>query len=49
LDANSDAKYVSVFAAKQDDGSITVMVVNLNNNNIQKPLQLNQGDALKLT
>jgi hypothetical protein len=49
LDANSDTKYVSVFAAKQDDGSVTVIVVNLNDNDVQKPLQLNQGDALKLT
>jgi len=49
LDAASDTKYVSVFAARQDDGAVTVIVVNLNDNDIHKPLQLNQGDALKLT
>src|ERR1051325_3331082 len=49
LQTNSDTKYVSVFAAKQDDGSVTVVLVNLNDNGVQKPLQLKQGDSLKLT
>lgn len=48
LGAASDTKYVSVFAAKQDDGSVTVIIVNLNDNDVHKPLQLNQGDNLKL-
>lgn len=49
LYANSDTEYVSVFAAKRDNGAVTVMITNLNGTDIKKPLQLNQGDALKLS
>ena len=49
LYANSDTQYVSVFAAKRDDGSVTVILVNLDDAEARKPLQLGGGDALKLT
>jgi hypothetical protein len=48
LPATSDTQYVSVFAAKREDGSVTVMLVNLNDAEVRKPLQLSGGDALKL-
>jgi hypothetical protein len=48
LAANSDTPYVSVYAAKRDDGAVTVMLVNLNNTEVRKPLQLEQGEKLKL-
>jgi len=49
LASNSDAQYVSIYAAKRDDGALTVILVNLNDNEVRKPLQLDKGDALKLT
>ena len=49
LDANSDTQYVSIYAAKTSDGGLTVMLVNLNNQEVRKPLQIKGGDALKLT
>jgi hypothetical protein len=49
LAANSDTQYASAFAAQRDDGSVTVMLVNLNGAEIRKPLQLNKADQLKLT
>lgn len=49
LATNSDTKYVSVFAAKRSDGALTVILVNLNANEVQKPLMLKGGDSLQLT
>ena len=48
LQANSPEPNISVYAAKRDDGAITVLLVNLNNTEVSKPLQLDQGDKLKL-
>jgi hypothetical protein len=48
LDANSDIPYVSVFASKRDDGSVAVILVNLNDVEVKKPLQINGGDQLKI-
>jgi hypothetical protein len=47
LATNSDTQFVSVFAAKRDDGSVTVMLVNLGDA-VTKPLQLGGGDALQI-
>jgi hypothetical protein len=49
LAANSDTEYVSVYAAKRDDGTVTVILINLNDTEVTKPLQINQGNNLKLT
>ena len=49
LSASSDTPYVSVFASKRDDGSIALILVNLNDTEISKPLQLEDGDAFKIT
>jgi len=49
LAANSDTDYVSIYASKRDDGAVTVILINLNDTDIYKPLQLNKGDNLKLT
>ncbi|MEP7133774.1 MAG: hypothetical protein ABI904_02460 [Chloroflexota bacterium] len=48
LAASSDTQYTSVYASKTEDGTVTVMLVNLNDKEVQKPLQLNGGDQLKL-
>jgi hypothetical protein len=48
FDAGSDTKYVSVYAAKTGDGTVTVMLVNLNDGEVRKPLQINGGDSLGL-
>jgi hypothetical protein len=48
LDASTDIPYVSVFASRRADGSLALMLVNLNSTEIQKPLQLKDGDALKI-
>jgi len=48
LKANSPEKYVSLFAAKRDDNTITVIFVNSNDHAISKPLSLENGDDLKL-
>jgi hypothetical protein len=48
LRANSVDPMVSVFAAKKDDGSLTVIFVNRGEAAVKKPLQLEAGDALKL-
>ena len=49
LGANSDTRYVSIYAAKTGDGAITVMLVNLNDGEVRKPLQIKGGDKLNLT
>jgi len=49
LAASSDQSMVSVFAAKKDDGSVTVLFVNRGETAVKQPLQLNQGDKLSLT
>jgi hypothetical protein len=49
LATNSDTQYVSVFAAKRDDGTLTVVLVNLNSSEVQKPLLLAGGDSFQLT
>jgi hypothetical protein len=49
LAANSDTEYVSIYASKRDDGTVTVILVNLNDTEIRKPLQFHKGDDLKLT
>jgi hypothetical protein len=46
--ANSDEPMVSVFAAKKEDGSVTVIFVNRGEEAVTKPLKLENGDALKL-
>ncbi len=48
LPANSPEPLVSLFAAKKDDGSLTVMLVNRSLSAVKLPLQLNQGDAYTL-
>jgi hypothetical protein len=48
LFANTDMQYVSVFAAKTDDGAVTVILDNLNGAEVRKPLQLKGGEHLKL-
>lgn len=49
LAATSDDPMVSVFAAKKDDGTLTLIFVNLNIIALKKPLQVDQGDGMKLT
>ncbi len=49
LAAISPESLVSIFAAKKDDGSVTVMLVNRSQAAVKLPLQLNQGDAYTLT
>jgi hypothetical protein len=49
LAASSDQSMVSVFAAKKDDGSVTVIFVNRGEAAVKQPLQLNKGDKLSLT
>jgi hypothetical protein len=39
---------VSVFAAKKDDGSLTVILVNRGDQAVKRPLQLANGDSYKL-
>jgi O-glycosyl hydrolase len=48
LAANSDEAMVSVFAARKDDGSVTVIFVNRGEAAVKKPFMLENGDALKL-
>jgi hypothetical protein len=53
LAASSDTHYVSVYAAKAvgdttDDGAVTVMLINLNSEEVRKPLKLVDGDKLVL-
>jgi len=48
LAAQSPEDMVSVFAARKDDGTITVILVNRGETAVTKPLKLEQGDALKL-
>jgi len=48
LEASSDNPYVSIYAARKDDGSIALILVNLNETAIQKPLQLKDGDDLTI-
>jgi hypothetical protein len=49
LAGSSDQPLVSVFAAKRDDGTVTVIFVNRGESAIKQPLQFNQGDKLYLT
>jgi hypothetical protein len=49
LAANSPEDLASVFAAKRDDGSVTVMLVNRSQAAVKKPLKLENGDALQLS
>lgn len=49
LPANSDQTYVSIFAAKTDDGAVTVMLVNLNAEAVTLPLQLHGGNNLSVS
>jgi len=49
LAASSDQSMVSVFAAKKDDGSVTVIFVNRGEEAVKQPLQLKNGDKLSLT
>ncbi len=49
LAANSPDDLVSVFAAKRDDGSVTVILVNRGDTAVTKPLKLENGDALWLS
>jgi hypothetical protein len=49
LAATSDQPQVSVFAAKKDDGSVTVIFVNRGETAVKQPLQLEKGDKLALT
>jgi hypothetical protein len=48
LAASSDTPYVSVFASRRDDGSLALILVNLNDTAVQKPLQLANGDQLAI-
>lgn len=48
LDASSDTPYVSIFASRKDDGSIALILVNLNDSSVKKPLQLKDGDHLTI-
>ena len=48
LAANSPEKYVSVFAAKREDGTVTAIFVNNNEQEISKPLRIENGDGLKI-
>jgi hypothetical protein len=49
LAANSPEDRVSVFASKTDVGNVTIIFVNRGESAVTKPLQLEKGDALKLT
>jgi hypothetical protein len=49
LAASSDTQYVTVYEAKTDEGAVTVMLINLNSEEIRKPLKLAKGDAFKLS
>ena len=40
LFSESDDRYVSVLAAERDDGAITVMLINLQDKSVEKPLQI---------
>jgi hypothetical protein len=48
LTASSDQAMVSIFAAKKDDGSVTVMILNRGEAAVKQPLQLEKGDKLTL-
>jgi hypothetical protein len=49
LKASSDQELVSVFAAKRDDGTVTVILLNRGEAAVKQPLQLEKGDKLSLT
>jgi hypothetical protein len=48
LSASSDTPHVSIFASKRDDGSLALILVNLNSTEVRKPLQLQGGDNLRI-
>jgi len=47
--ANSPEEYVSLFAAKRDDDTLTAIFVNRSDQVISKPFKIEEGDNLKLT
>ncbi len=49
LAATSPEQYVSLFAAKRDDGTITAIFVNRGDQEVSKPFEIQGGDNLKLT
>lgn len=49
LTASSPEQYVSLFAAKRDDNTVTAIFVNNNDHAISKPLKIENGDSFKLT
>jgi hypothetical protein len=49
LAANSDDEMVSLFAAKKDDGSVTLIFVNRSDALVKKALSLEKGDKLNLS
>ncbi|MBK9926474.1 MAG: hypothetical protein IPP66_14460 [Anaerolineales bacterium] len=49
LMASSPEEYVSLFAAKRDDGAVTAIFVNRGDQPVDKPLEIAMGDALNLT
>jgi hypothetical protein len=49
LNASSGQELVSVFAAKRDDGAVTVILLNRGEAAVKQPLQLEKGDKLTLT
>jgi hypothetical protein len=49
LAANSPEEYVSLFAAKRDNDTVTAIFVNRGDESINKPLKIEMGDDLKLT
>jgi len=49
LVANSPEEYVSLFAAKRDDGAITAIFVNRGDQAISKPFRVEKNDKLELT
>ncbi len=48
LSASSPEKYVSLFAAKRSDGTLTLIFVNRGESSVTKPLNLSEGDNFKL-
>ena len=49
LAASSDGPMVSVFAARRDDGTVTVMIVNRAPDPVRKRLQLGNGSGFTLS
>ncbi len=49
LPTNSDEQYVSVFAAKRDDGAVTVILVNRGDAAVSKPVQIDGVGDVQLS